>query len=193
MTLESQQAEFAARKFLALPIAGTISWLIVAICGVVFTDNEFALALSLFIATGSIFYLALIVERFTGEDILGRRRSKNAFDKFFFLAVIQALAVYAIAIPFFLIERSSLPLSVGILTGLMWIQFSSLTGHWVGYMHAASRTLITLALWYVFPDSRYVAVPLGIVAVYLVTIVVLLKRPIDSTRQSARHNIRNKV
>ena len=84
---------------------------------------------SLFVATGSIFYLALIVERFTGEDILGRRRGKNAFDKFFLHALVQALAVYAIAIPFFLIERSSLPLSVGIPTGLMWVQFSGFTGH----------------------------------------------------------------
>ena len=176
MTLEQQRADFASRKFLALPISGTIAWLAVAACGVVFSGNEFALALSLFIATGSIFYLALIVERFTGEDILGRRREKNEFDKFFFLAAVQALAVYAIAIPFFLIERSSLPLSVGILTGLMWVQFSGFTSHWIGYAHAASRTLVVLLLWYSFPDSRYIAVPLGVVAIYLMTIVLLINR-----------------
>ena len=33
-----------------------------------------------------------------------------------------------------------------------------------------------LLLWYRFPESRYVAVPLGVVAVYVMTIVVLLNR-----------------
>lgn len=40
----------------------------------------------------------------------------------------------------FLVEPTSLPMSVGILSGLMWIPFSGLIEHWVGFFHAFART-----------------------------------------------------
>src|SRR5690606_37636798 len=91
----------------------------------------------------------------------------------FLLAVAQAVAVYSIAIPFFLVDKSSLPLTVGILTGLMWIPFSALIGHWIGFFHAIARTTSVLVLWYVFPDLRFVIIPFTIVAIYAITITAL--------------------
>jgi hypothetical protein len=64
----------------------------------------------------------------------------------------MALLVYAIAIPFFLIERTSLPLTVGILTGLMWLPFSGMIQHWVGLFHGIART--GLIVGGVVPFSR---------------------------------------
>lgn len=88
----------------------------------------------------------------------------------------MALVVYAIAIPFFLVEATSLPLSVGILTGLMWIPISWLIRHWIGIFHTVVRTVLIVALWYALPEGRFVAIPLAIVGVYAVTIVVLERR-----------------
>ena len=79
-------------------------------------------------------------------------------------------------IPFFLVEPTSLPLSVGILAGLMWLPFSAIINHWVGYFHAFSRTVLLLVAWYLFPDQRFVTIPIVIVAIYLVTIYALEKR-----------------
>jgi hypothetical protein len=67
-------------------------------------------------------------------------------------------------------------LSVGILSGLMWLPFSWIIGHWIGTFHALSRTALVTASWYLFPRYRFIAVPAVIVAIYAVTIVVLEAR-----------------
>ncbi len=130
----------------------------------------------LFIATGSIVYLGLGLMHLTGEYVPRGQREKNPFDTLFFLAVSSALLVYAIAIPFFMIEPTSLPLSVGILTGLMWMPTSWLMGSWAGIFHAVTRTVGIVVLWYALPGLRFVVIPFFIVLVYLVTIVMLERR-----------------
>jgi hypothetical protein len=88
----------------------------------------------------------------------------------------MAWLVFAIAIPFFMIEPTSLPLTVGILAGLMWVPFSWMLQHWVGLFHAIARTVLVLAAWYLFPEHRFVAILAVIVVIYLVTIYLLAKR-----------------
>jgi len=88
----------------------------------------------------------------------------------------MALLVYAIAIPFFRVDYTSLPLTVGILAGLMWVPFSWIIQHWVGIFHSVARTLLVTVAWYVAPHQRFVAIPAVIVGVYAVTIVILEQR-----------------
>ncbi|MCU1309334.1 MAG: hypothetical protein JWO20_459 [Candidatus Angelobacter sp.] len=173
-TLDEQRAEFSRNRFLAMPIAGAIAWTFVGIAGAFLPVKQAAIAL--FIGTGTIFYLAIFIARFTGEDVLGRTRKNNAFDRLLFLTVFMALLVYAIAIPFFLIERTSLPLTVGILTGLMWIPFSGMIQHWVGLFHGVVRTVLIVVAWYLFPEGRFVIIPAVIVGIYLITIYFLANR-----------------
>lgn len=173
-SLDEQRAEFKRRRFLAMPLAGCIVWALVAIAGALL--KPFAAVMVLFIGTGSIFYLAIVISRFTGEHLLDKKRPKNTFDNLFLSVMAMALMVFAIAIPFFLRDYTSLPLTVGILTGLMWIPFSWIIEHWVGLMHSVSRTLLIVAAWYLFPDQRFVVIPLLIVAVYLFTIFILEQR-----------------
>jgi hypothetical protein len=174
-TLDQQRAEFARNPFLAMPIAGTIMWILIGIAGAIL---PLGLALwALFIGTGVIFSVGLLVARFTGEDLLGRTRPGNLFDRLFFLTMVMAWLVFAIAVPFAIADPTSAPLSVGILSGLMWIPFSAMIDHWVGLFHGFTRTTAVLVAWYAFPDHRYVAIPAVIVAIYLVTIYVLARRP----------------
>lgn len=174
-TLDEQRAEFARNRFLAMPIAGTIVWSVIGVAGALLPVGLAAWVL--FIATGSTFGLGLLVARLIGEDLLGKGRAKNAFDELFFLTVVMAWLVFAIAVPFFMIEPTSLPLTVGILAGLMWVPFSWMIQHWIGLFHGIARTVLVVAAWYLFPQQRFVVIPGVIVAVYLVTIYVLLKRP----------------
>ena len=173
-TLEAQKEEFKQKKLIASPIAGLLAWSLVAISGILFPDRVTVWVL--FIATGSIVYLAMGISKFTGEDFLDRTKPSNVFDKLFFLTVLQAMLVYAIAIPFFLQDYTSLPLTVGILTGLMWIPLTWIIDHWVGLFHGITRTVTLVALWYAFPSARFVAIPLAVVAIYLVSIALLLRR-----------------
>ncbi len=89
----------------------------------------------------------------------------------------MALLVWAIAIPFYMVEPSSLPLSVGILVGLMWVPFSWMIQHWIGLFHGITRTVLVVAAWYVFPAQRFVVIPVVIVIIYLISIYVLARRP----------------
>ena len=176
-TLDEQRIEFSRSRFLAMPIAGTIAWAIVGITGG-FVSVGLALWI-LFICTGSIFGIGLIVARFLGEDLLGRTRAHNEFDRLFFLSVQMAWLVFAIAIPFFMVEPTSLPLSVGILAGLMWLPFSWIIQHWVGIFHAFTRTVLVNIAWFVFPGDRFMMIPAIIVVIYLITIYVLATRQLS--------------
>lgn len=173
-TLEAQRIEFANGKFLATPLAGLIAWLLVGIAGLVLPMQTTVWVL--FIATGSIVYLGMFISKFTGENFLDKSKPKNEFDKLFFLTVGQAVLVYAIAIPFFIIDYSSLPLTVGILTGLMWLPLSWIINHWVGIFHTLTRTLLIVLLWYVLPEYRFVAIPFAIVIIYSATLLILQNR-----------------
>jgi hypothetical protein len=180
-SLDVQHAEFVDNRFLAMPIAGAIAWTGIGIAGALLPITLAVWAL--FLGTGMIFYLGIGIARLTGEDLLGRRRKGNYFDTVFLSAVASALLVYAIAIPFFLVEPTSLPLSVGVLTGLMWVPFSGLIRHWIGLFHGVTRTVLIVAAWYAFPTERFVVIPAIIVGIYLITIVVLARRQRSSAQE----------
>ena len=180
-SLDQQLADYRRNRMIAMPIAGTIAWAGIGVAGAVLPMR--AATWAVFIGTSMIFYLGLLVARFTGEDLLGKR-APNFFDRIFFHGLVQAVIVYAIAIPFFMIEPTSLPMTVGILTGLMWIPLSALLGHWVGLFHAVTRTVLIVAAWYLLPEQRFVAIPAIIVAIYLVTIYVLERRFVAATATS---------
>jgi hypothetical protein len=173
-SLEEQRLEYSRRRLLAMPLAGLLAWLAVAVAGA--TLSTFGAAMALFVATGSIVYLGIGLSKLTGENFTDRSRPKNAFDALFMHTVAMSLGVYAIAIPFFMQDATSLPLSVGILTGLMWLPLSWVLRHPVGLWHAGLRVGGVLAAWLVFPEHRFVAVPLVIVVVYAGTLVVLERR-----------------
>ncbi len=169
-SLEVQRAEFAAARGLAMPLAGTLAWAGVGIAGCFLPATTMLWVLV--IATGMIAYLGMGLSKLTGEDFLDKTRPKNVFQNLFFVAMAQALLVYAIAIPFGIADPTAMPLGVGILTGSMWMVYSWVIQHWVGYFHAIARTVAVLVLWYAFPEHRYVAIPAAIVVIYAVTIAV---------------------
>jgi hypothetical protein len=171
LSLEQQRDAFSTRRFLAMPLAGALMWAIVGISSFLLTTVQTAWVL--FITTGSIAYVGMFLSRFTGEKFLDKEKPKNTFDSLFFYTVFMSLLVYAIAIPFFQIDNTSLPLTVGILTGLMWIPFSWIIQHWVGIFHSVMRTILLVALWYLFPHDRFLVLPMAIVGVYLATIFLL--------------------
>lgn len=177
-TLQDLRAEFGRSRFLAMPIAGTIAWAAVGVLGAVLP--VMAASWALFICTGAIFPLGILIGRFTGEDILAAK-SENALDRLFGLSILMANLVWAIAIPFWLVEPTSLPLSVGVLAGLMWIPFSWMLDHWVGMFHAIARTVLIVVAWFAFPDLRFVVIPAIIVVVYAVSIWALATRPRERT------------
>jgi len=173
-SLDIQRSEFSARRFLAMPLAGSIAWIVVGVSGMILPSRT--VAIILFVATGMIAYLGMFISRLTGENFLDKTKPKNTFDALFFYTVAMSLLVYALAIPFYLVDHTSLPLTVGVLTGLMWLPFSWIIQHWVGVFHSVVRTVLILALWYAFPQQRFVVIPFAIVVVYAFTIAIFEQR-----------------
>lgn len=182
-SLDEQRTEFSRRRGLAMPLAGLIVWTVIGIVGALLPP---ILAVwSLFIGAGFIAYLGIMLSRFTGENFLDKKKPKNVFDNLFFHCVAMALLVYAIAIPFYRVDYTSLPLTVGILAGLMWVPFSWIIQHWVGIFHTVARTILVTAAWYLAPHHRFVAIPAVIVGVYAVTIIILEQRWRGVSRSAA--------
>lgn len=174
MTLEQQRIEFGKSRFLAMPLAGTIVWTIIGIIGATMPVN--IAVWSIWIGTGCIFYLGLGISKLTGENFMAKNKPKNAFMGLFMSGVVMALLVFAIAMPFATVDHTSIPLSVGILAGLMWIPFSWIIQHWIGWFHSIVRTLLVVGAWFVWPEQRFVIIPVIVVATYIVTIWVLERR-----------------
>ena len=172
-SLSELRAEFGRSRMLAMPIAGIIAWAAAGIFGAILPERPASIAL--FLCMPAVFPLGLLISQFTGEDLFGSK-SQNELDRLFGLNVLMANLVWGIAIPFWMIEPSSLPLSGGILGGLMWIPLSWMIQHWVGLFHAIARTVLVVAAWFLFPDDRFVAIPVVIVIVYLISVVALATR-----------------
>lgn len=173
-SLEVQRAEFAGERGLAMPLAGTIAWAAVAVAGLFLPESTMLLVLV--IATGMIAYLGMGLSKLTGEDFLDKHKPKNVFRGLFFVGMAQALLAYAIAIPFGIADASAMPLGVAVLSVSMWMVYSWIIGHWIGYAHAVARVVAVLVLHYALPEHRYVAIPVAVVVLYLAVIVVQEQR-----------------
>ena len=172
-TLRELRAEFGSSRMIAMPIAGTIAWTVAGVLGAMLAVRPASIAL--FICTGMIFPMGILIGRLLKENVL---ETKNELDRLFGFSIVMALLVWAIAIPFYQVEPSSLPLTVGILTGLMWVPLSWMLQHWIGLFHGITRTVLVVAAWYVFPEQRFVVIPGVIVIIYLISIYVLATRPL---------------
>lgn len=174
-SLDELRADYARQRLIAMPIAGAIAWTIAGVLGAILPAR--AASLAMFICVGMIFGLGALIGRLTGEPLIGRDRKQSELDRLFLLTVVMASLVWAITIPFYMIEVTSLPLSLGIMTGLMWVPVSWLIQHWIGLFHAITRTVLIALAWYIFPEHRFVVIPGIIVVIYMISIYVLANRP----------------
>ncbi|MDT0629976.1 DUF7010 family protein [Alteromonas sp. W364] len=173
-SLDHQRELFCQRRFLAMPLAGAIVWALIGIISLF--ANEYVKTYAVWLGCGSIFYLAIFIAKFTGEDFFGKHREKNVFYNLFMGGVIMCLLMFSVALPFATYDHTAVPLGVGILAGLMWIPFSWIIQHWVGYFHALSRTVGIVTVWYLFPEHRFEAISLVIVVIYVISIYAQERR-----------------
>ncbi len=173
-SLDAQRELFKQRRFLAMPLAGTLIWALIGI--IAMFASETVIIWSIWIGCGSIFYLGIGIAKITGEDFFGKQRGKNAFDGLFMAGVVMSLLVFAIAMPVAAIDHRTIPMTIGILAGLMWMPLSWIIQHWVGYFHSIARTVGIVVIWFVLPEHIYTLIPTWIVVVYIISIVVQERR-----------------
>ena len=172
--LEQQREDFKTNRFIAMPLAGTVVWALLGISAPFV--SELTITWLLYIGTGAIFYLGAGLSYLTGERFFAKKAAKNSFDRLFFVGMIMSLMVFAIALPVAAIDHTTVPLSIGILAGLMWMPLSWAIEHWIGYFHTLTRTFGIVAAWSLFADAREEAISPVIVAVYIVSLITLERR-----------------
>ncbi|WP_370243184.1 DUF7010 family protein [Alteromonas abrolhosensis] len=174
LSLEQQREDFKKNRFIAMPLAGTLVWALLGMSAPFV--SELTITWMLYIGTGAIFYLGAGLSYLTGERFFAKKAAKNSFDRLFFVGMIMSLLVFAIALPVAAIDHTTVPLSIGILAGLMWMPLSWAIEHWIGYFHTLTRTFGIVAVWYLFPEARVEAISAVIVAVYIVSLITLEHR-----------------
>ena len=174
LSLEQQREDFKKNRFIAMPLAGTLVWALLGMSAPFV--SELTITWMLYIGTGAIFYLGAGLSYLTGERFFSKKAAKNSFDRLFFVGMIMSLLVFAIALPVAAIDHTTVPLSIGILAGLMWMPLSWAIEHWIGYFHTLTRTFGIVAAWYLFPEARVEAISAVIVAVYIVSLITLERR-----------------
>lgn len=171
-SLDNQLQEFQQRRFMAMPLSGMLVWALLIVTGWLLPPS--AAVMAIYIGTGSIVYIALGMAKLTGENFKFQKGSnRNFFDTLFLATVGMSFMVYAIAIPFFLTDYRSLPFTVAVLAGLMWLPISVMMQNWIGVVHAVGRTSLCTAAWFLFPELSFVLQPVIVVGMYLVSLVAL--------------------
>ena len=71
----------------------------------------------MFVCVGMIFPLALLVGRVVHENVMARDELGNLLFK----SIMAASLFWGVVIPFFNVDHSSLPLTLGIIFGVPWM------------------------------------------------------------------------
>jgi len=170
LTIDFEQE---SNRSISMPLAGLIIWATLAVLSFYLT-SEAAVYVLLF-ATGAIFPIALIIAKIRRENLVS---SKNPLAKLMGFGVLMVNLLWALHIPLLLHVPEYVILSLGIGLGLHWILYSWIVGHWLGVFHAVFRSLGIVFVWFVFPESRLLAVATVIVFTYIVSIYQMLSRTI---------------
>mgnify|MGYP000377077476 CR=1 FL=1 len=173
-TLEQYRDEYKQKSLITMPIAGTIVWFCLGMLALFIPAKS--MVLPIYIGTGSIFYLALFLSKFTGEKLLVKKEERNPFDSLFLYTLGMSWCAFAIAIPFGIQDYSAVPMAIGIVSGLMWLPISWTLEHNVGVVHTLLRTSLVLLAWLVFPEHSFVVIPFIIVFVYSISLYQLTDR-----------------
>jgi hypothetical protein len=175
--LEEIRADFERRanRSLSLPIAGALVWAVVGGLAAVL-PSRIGVYVLLF-GTGVIFPLALVVARVRGEQLLD---NANPLAKLMTACVFMVNLLWALHISLLFRAPALVPLSVGIGLGLHWVVYSWITGHSVGYVHAAVRTAALVAAWWLFPSNVVTACAAAVVLAYALAIYQMATRRIPA-------------
>jgi hypothetical protein len=175
--------EQETKRSLSMPLAGAFVWLVIAVFGCLLPENR-AIVVMLF-GTGLIFPVALLIARFRRENLTDRL---NPLSRLMGMSVLMVNLLWAVHLPLLLGAPRFFPLSLGIGLGIHWIVYSWIIQHPVGLIHAILRTGLIVSAWSAFPTHRLLAVPVVIVIVYLISLVLMVRRPISASSADVRQH-----
>src|ERR1039457_813315 len=175
--------ERETNRSLSMPIAGAFVWLVIAMCGYLLSEHLAIIAM--LFGTGLIFPIALLIGKLRHENLTDRA---NPLSRLMGISVLMVNLLWAVHLPLLVGAPRFFPLSLGIGLGIHWIVYSWIIQHPIGLIHALVRTGLIVSAWSAFPTHRLLAVPVVIVIVYLISLVLMVRRPISASSADVRQH-----
>jgi hypothetical protein len=165
LTAEKRSFFIRANGGIALPAAGCMYWLGLSVAGY-FLKPQMWFFVSAF-SSGLIFPLGLLLSKPLKSDIL---KTASPLNGIIGPALIAMAMFWPLAIAGAASNVSFITLALAIGMGIHWPVIGWMYGRKVYLLHGIIRTVGTTMLWYIFPDQRFVLIPVFVSLAYLITI-----------------------
>lgn len=169
--LDAERREFYVRAGggAALPLAGLIYWAVLAWAGTALSASSWTLVA--FVGSGMIFPLGLLLAKPTGSDPM----AKSAFSGATFAGLLAVMMCWPLIMASSGAEPTLAPLALAIAMSVHWPVIGWSYGR-LGLFtaHSVIRVGGCTAVWMLYPDQRFVNVPLVVVGAYAVSLIGIL-------------------
>ncbi len=153
-----------------IPIAGTLYWLALGVCGYFFSLHNWSLIA--FITSGTIFPVALQLAKLFRNDFM---KDKAATGSLLFPAFASMLLFWPMAIAAFWTEQELVPLILAIGMSIHWPAIGWTYGrNHIFTGHAIVRALAVFLIWLFVPEGRTTLLPFAVAGIYAVTVAAIL-------------------
>lgn len=169
--LDAERRHFYARSGggAALPLAGLIYWAVLAWAGTALPVPTWTLLA--FVGSGMIFPLGLLLAKPTGSDPL----AKSVFGGATFAGLAGVMMCWPLIMLASGAEPTLAPIALAIAMSVHWPIIGWSYGR-LGLFtaHSLIRVIGGTAVWWLYPDQRFVYVPLVVVAAYAFSLIGIL-------------------
>jgi hypothetical protein len=164
--LEAEKRNFFIRANggISLPAAGCIYWLALGIAGFYLKPQTWFIVSAF--TSGLIFPLGLLLSKPLKTDI----KVPSPLNGLIAPALISMMMFWPLAIAGASSNVSFITLALAVGMGIHWPVIGWMYGRKVYLLHGVIRTIGATMLWYIFPEQRFVLIPVFVSLAYLITI-----------------------
>lgn len=146
----------------ALPAAGAVYWIVLAIGGMTMEAKDWGLLAAML--SGAIFPVAVLLQWPLRSRFM---KAKSPVSGAGWAAIIAINFLWPVHVVIISIVPEAAPLSLAIGMTLHWPVIGWMYASKVCYLHAVARLAVVTLLWYGFPELRLTGLPLAVAALYL--------------------------
>ncbi|WP_203294000.1 DUF7010 family protein [Maricaulis parjimensis] len=176
----------AAGGGIALPVAGAIYWIGLAIASNYLSPNDWAFWAAVF--SGAIFPLGVLLQKPLASPFL---KAKSPLSGAGLMAVAAINFLWPLHMVVFYAAPSAAPLTLALGMTLHWPVIGWAYGSRVTIAHGFVRAAVVSAIWFMLPEGRFDILPVAVATLYLLAAVGMrweisrLRRKKEGVIQSA--------
>ncbi len=175
--LQERQAAYGRlRGGFPIPMSGTVYWLVIAAMSQIFAPSQ-QLFYS-FVASGAIFPMALLFAALFKNDFMKDKGVATSVLVPAFISMLLFWPMVVVAVAEGSADIALVILAIGL--SIHWPVIGWSYGRTAIFCaHSIIRAVLVLALYFLFPEQRFLFIPLAVAFVYAVTVLALI---LDSGR-----------